>query len=244
MLWLVIGLSFYFSTVLLHYRPQWETNNINKMMHFFLSGWRLRKRYFLVKNKEQPKERQVLSWVSSVSNSNMQMSFHQQTHFPSTQWSPLLFSVWFFFCVCFLNHCSSCNLISSWFQVDFGPDKFLSDKDLQSMMKLLPSLTVSFQFHSCGLKWHWTDTELNLRLTSMNEIWVSHSYVRPWYDEASHVTFPVGFLCNGYLECTDWQIVYNKSLVCDSEAWSCNNSVVNFFGMGGLIQSRHSVWEI
>ncbi|KAK3536501.1 hypothetical protein QTP86_013831 [Hemibagrus guttatus] len=50
-------------------------------------GWRLRKRYFLVKNKEQPKERQVLSWV------------------------------------------------------DFGPDKFLSDKDLQSMMKLLPSLS-------------------------------------------------------------------------------------------------------
>ncbi|KAF7693186.1 PX domain-containing protein kinase-like protein isoform X1 [Silurus meridionalis] len=50
-------------------------------------GWRLRKRYFLVKNKEQPKERQVLSWV------------------------------------------------------DFGPDKFLSDKDLQSMMKLIPSLS-------------------------------------------------------------------------------------------------------
>ncbi|TSM44112.1 PX domain-containing protein kinase-like protein [Bagarius yarrelli] len=51
-------------------------------------GWRIRKRYFLVKNKEQPKERQVLSWV------------------------------------------------------DFGPDKFLSDKDLQSVMKLLPSLSV------------------------------------------------------------------------------------------------------
>ncbi|XP_062842392.1 PX domain-containing protein kinase-like protein [Trichomycterus rosablanca] len=50
-------------------------------------GWRVRKRHFLVKHKEQPKERQVLSWV------------------------------------------------------DFGPDKFLSDKDLQSMMKLLPSLS-------------------------------------------------------------------------------------------------------
>uniref|UniRef100_A0A6Q2Y373 PX domain-containing protein kinase-like protein n=1 Tax=Esox lucius TaxID=8010 RepID=A0A6Q2Y373_ESOLU len=50
-------------------------------------GWRIRKKYFLIKNKEQPKERQVLSWV------------------------------------------------------DLGPDKFLSDKDLQSTMKLLTSLS-------------------------------------------------------------------------------------------------------
>lgn len=28
------------------------------------SGWRIRKKYFLVKNKEQPKERYLLSWVS------------------------------------------------------------------------------------------------------------------------------------------------------------------------------------
>lgn len=31
----------------------------------FLSGWRIRKKYFLVKNKEQPKERYLLSWVST-----------------------------------------------------------------------------------------------------------------------------------------------------------------------------------
>ncbi|XP_066526729.1 PX domain-containing protein kinase-like protein isoform X3 [Hoplias malabaricus] len=61
--------------------PKWEVVEPLKDI-----GWRLRKRYFLVKNKEQQKERQVLSWV------------------------------------------------------DFGPDKFLSDKDLQSTMKLLPSL--------------------------------------------------------------------------------------------------------
>ncbi|TRY87284.1 hypothetical protein DNTS_022257, partial [Danionella cerebrum] len=54
------------------------------------TGWRLRKRYFLVKDKAQPKEKLVLSWV------------------------------------------------------DLGPDKFLSDKDLQSAMKLLPNLSHSY----------------------------------------------------------------------------------------------------
>ncbi|XP_045561644.1 PX domain-containing protein kinase-like protein isoform X1 [Salmo salar] len=62
--------------------PKWEVVEPLKDI-----GWRIRKKYFLIKNKEQPKERQVLSWV------------------------------------------------------DLGPDKFLSDKDLQSTMKLLPSLT-------------------------------------------------------------------------------------------------------
>uniref|UniRef100_A0AAR2IYA3 PX domain-containing protein kinase-like protein n=1 Tax=Pygocentrus nattereri TaxID=42514 RepID=A0AAR2IYA3_PYGNA len=74
--------------------PKWEVVEPLKDI-----GWRLRKRYFLVKNKEQPKERQVLSWV------------------------------------------------------DLGPDKFLSDKDLQSTVKLLPSLhpyicPVTFAFTS------------------------------------------------------------------------------------------------
>ncbi|XP_061642281.1 PX domain-containing protein kinase-like protein isoform X3 [Phyllopteryx taeniolatus] len=50
-------------------------------------GWRIRKKYFLVKNKEQGKESYLLSWV------------------------------------------------------DMGPDKFLSDKDLQSTMKLLAGLS-------------------------------------------------------------------------------------------------------
>ncbi|XP_061687350.1 PX domain-containing protein kinase-like protein isoform X2 [Syngnathoides biaculeatus] len=50
-------------------------------------GWRIRKKYFLLKNKEQANERYLLSWV------------------------------------------------------DLGPDKFLSDKDLQSTMKLLTSLS-------------------------------------------------------------------------------------------------------
>ncbi|XP_053285682.1 PX domain-containing protein kinase-like protein isoform X2 [Pleuronectes platessa] len=53
-------------------------------------GWRIRKKYFLIKNKEQPKERYLLSWV------------------------------------------------------DIGPDKFLSDKDLQSAMKLLTSLSAPY----------------------------------------------------------------------------------------------------
>uniref|UniRef100_H3CMN3 PX domain containing serine/threonine kinase n=1 Tax=Tetraodon nigroviridis TaxID=99883 RepID=H3CMN3_TETNG len=53
-------------------------------------GWRIRKKYFLVKNKEQPKERYLLSWV------------------------------------------------------DLGPHMFLSDKDLQSAMKWLTSITVPY----------------------------------------------------------------------------------------------------
>ncbi|XP_051979938.1 PX domain-containing protein kinase-like protein isoform X2 [Xyrauchen texanus] len=62
--------------------PKWEVVEPLKDI-----GWRLRKRYCLVKEKDQPKEKQVLSWV------------------------------------------------------DFGPDKFLSDKDLQSAMKLIPTLS-------------------------------------------------------------------------------------------------------
>ncbi|XP_054906118.1 PX domain-containing protein kinase-like protein isoform X1 [Poeciliopsis prolifica] len=58
--------------------PKWEVQEPLKDM-----GWRIRKKYFLIKNKEQPKERFLLSWV------------------------------------------------------DLGPDKFLSDKDLQSALKLL-----------------------------------------------------------------------------------------------------------
>ncbi|RXM35226.1 PX domain-containing protein kinase-like protein [Acipenser ruthenus] len=62
--------------------PKWEVVEPLKEM-----GWRIRKRHFLIKSKNQPKERQVLSWA------------------------------------------------------DLGPDKFLSDKDLQSAMKLLPTLS-------------------------------------------------------------------------------------------------------
>ncbi|XP_038666440.1 PX domain-containing protein kinase-like protein isoform X5 [Scyliorhinus canicula] len=60
--------------------PNWEVVEPLKEI-----GWRLRKRHLLIKSKDQPKERQVLSWA------------------------------------------------------DLGPDMFLSDKDLQSAMKLLPS---------------------------------------------------------------------------------------------------------
>lgn len=58
--------------------PKWEVQEPLRDM-----GWRIRKRYFMIKNKEQPKEKYLLSWV------------------------------------------------------DLGPDKFLSDKDLQSTLKLL-----------------------------------------------------------------------------------------------------------
>uniref|UniRef100_A0A3B5B3X1 PX domain containing serine/threonine kinase like n=1 Tax=Stegastes partitus TaxID=144197 RepID=A0A3B5B3X1_9TELE len=65
--------------------PKWEVLEPLRDM-----GWRIRKKYFLIKNKEQPKERYLLSWV------------------------------------------------------DLGPDKFLSDKDLQSAMKLLTGLSTPY----------------------------------------------------------------------------------------------------
>lgn len=58
--------------------PKWEVQEPLKDM-----GWRIRKKYFIIINKEHPKEKYLLSWV------------------------------------------------------DLGPDKFLSDKDLQSSLKLL-----------------------------------------------------------------------------------------------------------
>ncbi|XP_038628063.1 PX domain-containing protein kinase-like protein isoform X4 [Tachyglossus aculeatus] len=60
--------------------PKWEVVEPLKDI-----GWRIRKKYFLMKSKNQPKERLVLSWA------------------------------------------------------DLGPDKYLSDKDFQCVVKLLPS---------------------------------------------------------------------------------------------------------
>ncbi|ELV10459.1 PX domain-containing protein kinase-like protein [Tupaia chinensis] len=60
--------------------PKWEVVEPLKDI-----GWRIRKKYFLMKIKNQPKERLVLSWA------------------------------------------------------DLGPDKYLADKDFQSLIKLLPS---------------------------------------------------------------------------------------------------------
>nr|XP_032825393.1 PX domain-containing protein kinase-like protein isoform X3 [Petromyzon marinus] len=62
--------------------PRWEVVEPLRDM-----GWRIRKRYFLIKPKEEPKTRQLLSWA------------------------------------------------------DFGPDQFLSTKDLQAAMKLLPNIS-------------------------------------------------------------------------------------------------------
>ncbi|XP_029990258.1 LOW QUALITY PROTEIN: PX domain-containing protein kinase-like protein [Sphaeramia orbicularis] len=62
--------------------PKWEVVEPLRDM-----GWRIRKKYFMIKNKEQPKDRHLLTWV------------------------------------------------------DLGPDRFLSDRDLQSVMKLLTSLS-------------------------------------------------------------------------------------------------------
>ncbi|XP_017560301.1 PX domain-containing protein kinase-like protein isoform X1 [Pygocentrus nattereri] len=87
--------------------PKWEVVEPLKDI-----GWRLRKRYFLVKNKEQPKERQVLSWV------------------------------------------------------DLGPDKFLSDKDLQSTVKLLPSLAHPY---ICPVTFAFTSESSALVIRTFNE---------------------------------------------------------------------------
>uniref|UniRef100_A0A3P9NX50 PX domain containing serine/threonine kinase n=1 Tax=Poecilia reticulata TaxID=8081 RepID=A0A3P9NX50_POERE len=58
--------------------PKWEVLEPLKDM-----GWRIRKKYFLIKNKEQPKERFLLSWVSRTPDSS---------GVPTAYLSPLLFS--------------------------------------------------------------------------------------------------------------------------------------------------------
>uniref|UniRef100_A0A4W5K6V0 Uncharacterized protein n=1 Tax=Hucho hucho TaxID=62062 RepID=A0A4W5K6V0_9TELE len=46
--------------------PKWEVVEPLKDI-----GWRIRKKYFLIKSKDQPKERQVLSWVSLLLRSTV-----------------------------------------------------------------------------------------------------------------------------------------------------------------------------
>ncbi|XP_013870781.1 PX domain-containing protein kinase-like protein [Austrofundulus limnaeus] len=87
--------------------PKWEVVEPLKDI-----GWRIRKKYFLIKNKEQPKERYVLSWV------------------------------------------------------DLGPDKFLSDKDLQSALKLLTNLSTPYL---CPLVFSSTSESSALLIRSFSE---------------------------------------------------------------------------
>ena len=47
---------------------------IHESILFYFSGWRLRKRYFLIKDKTQPKEKFLLSWVSLVRPSDLTTS--------------------------------------------------------------------------------------------------------------------------------------------------------------------------
>uniref|UniRef100_A0A3Q3KRR2 Uncharacterized protein n=1 Tax=Monopterus albus TaxID=43700 RepID=A0A3Q3KRR2_MONAL len=51
-------------------------------------GWRIRKKYFLIKNKEQPKERYLLSWVSTIQRQYM---FYLLTSGNTSYLCPLLF---------------------------------------------------------------------------------------------------------------------------------------------------------
>uniref|UniRef100_A0A1A8Q1E1 PX domain containing serine/threonine kinase n=1 Tax=Nothobranchius rachovii TaxID=451742 RepID=A0A1A8Q1E1_9TELE len=87
--------------------PKWEVLEPLKDI-----GWRIRKKYFLVKSKEQPKERYLLSWV------------------------------------------------------DLGPDEILSDKDLQSVMKLLTSISSPY---FCPLLFFSTSESSALLIRPFNE---------------------------------------------------------------------------
>ncbi|XP_077458706.1 PX domain-containing protein kinase-like protein isoform X1 [Stigmatopora argus] len=84
-------------------------------------GWRIRKKYFLVKNKEEAKERFLLSWV------------------------------------------------------DLGPDKFLSDKDLQSATKLLAGLSSPYL---CPLLFSSTSESSALLIRPFNEAGSLRDHVR------------------------------------------------------------------
>ncbi|XP_028302116.1 PX domain-containing protein kinase-like protein isoform X2 [Gouania willdenowi] len=87
--------------------PKWEVQEPLRDI-----GWRIRKKYFLIKNKDVPKEKHLLSWV------------------------------------------------------DLGPDKFLSDKDLQSAMKLLTSLSNPYL---CPLMFSSTSESSALLIRPFNE---------------------------------------------------------------------------
>lgn len=49
----------------LMFNSYWQSYKM-KWRSVCFSGWRIRKKYFLIKNKEQPKERYLLTWVSTI----------------------------------------------------------------------------------------------------------------------------------------------------------------------------------
>lgn len=71
--------------------PKWEVQEPLKDM-----GWRIRKKYFMVKNKDQPKEKFLLSWVDlgldkSLSDKDLQSTL-KLLSVPSSWSVPLVFS--------------------------------------------------------------------------------------------------------------------------------------------------------
>ncbi|KAJ6668138.1 hypothetical protein lerEdw1_015515 [Lerista edwardsae] len=86
--------------------PKWEVVEPLKDI-----GWRIRKKYFLMKIKNQQKERLALSWASFLLES-----------FPELA----TFLRFFLYALLFI-------------MADLGPDKYLSDKDLQFAVKFLSS---------------------------------------------------------------------------------------------------------
>ncbi|KAK1900967.1 PX domain containing protein kinase-like protein [Dissostichus eleginoides] len=65
--------------------PKWEVLEPLKD-----NGWRIRKKYFLIKNKEQPKERYLLSWF--LSDKDLQSAMKLLTSLSVSYLCPLLFS--------------------------------------------------------------------------------------------------------------------------------------------------------
>ena len=57
----IIEMALQYVSMFLRSEPQWEVVEPLKEM-----GWRVRKSFFLLKNKQQPKERALLSWVSTI----------------------------------------------------------------------------------------------------------------------------------------------------------------------------------
>nr|XP_036875115.1 PX domain-containing protein kinase-like protein [Manis javanica] len=131
--------------------PKWEVVEPLKDI-----GWRIRKKYFLMKIKNQPKERLVLSWADLgpdkyLSDKDFQCLIKLLPSC-SVSTSPSVILVLMTDPQCFLmgDHGQK-----SWKQstgseerrgredfrsgADLGPDKYLSDKDFQCLIKLLPS---------------------------------------------------------------------------------------------------------
>lgn len=100
--------------IFMHIFMEWQL--VITLLSWFCTGWRVRKQYFTIRNRNQPKMNFFLSWVSHSINVTDSQSLHFTAY------------------------------LSAYFKSTLGPDKFLEDRDLEYVMKLLPTFQVSCHY--------------------------------------------------------------------------------------------------